>query len=242
MRFSSLSLLGILAVCGCIAAPVRAADKPTGRDVYWTAPDVADHPVNSIALLPPVTYDGNADHRKLIEDALGRALKASGHRWASPFIVKDNLMRAGGDSLQKVLRDKLLADPRVDSLDAPFLARTLRVRALLSVRADQMERLQLEPNQSGRPSTTVHLRGALVDSTGRLLWTASSIETAEGQRQEAGGNIIGVKASGLNNTAVGLTTSAPAFDEVLARVAQRWLVAFPQRPRPAGADSARTAP
>jgi len=223
------------------AAPAPAADKPKtgGNDLVWVSPDLASYPVASIAMLPVVMFNDNAEQRKLIESAVGQALKTSGHRWVSPFIVRDNLMHAGGDSLLKALNSKVLAAPRLDSLDAPFISRTLRARALLTVRADQMEQLQLEMNLSGRPTTTVQLRAALVDSTGRLLWAVSSTETLEGQRQEAGGNIIGIKASGLNTTAVGLSTSAPPFPEVLSKVAQRWALVFPQRAKP---DTARTSP
>lgn len=246
MRLSRLLPVGVLAaalatlVLTAPAAPVAAAEKPAGdaNDRFWVAPDLAQFPVTSIALLPIATYDDNAEHRKMIEAALGPALKGTGHRWVSSFLVRDKLMRTGGDSLAKALNDQLLADLRLDSLSAPFYSRTLRARALLTVRADQMERVELEPIQSGRPSTTVQLRAALVDSTGRLLWTAHSNETLLGQRQEAGGNIIGVKTSGINNTAVGLTTQAPLFPEVLGKIAARWGEAFP---RLAPADSARTA-
>ena len=239
MRQTRLISILLLALSLAAAAPAAAAEKKSGSDRIWTAPDLGAFPVASIALLPVATYDDNAEQRKLIESSLAPALKGSGHRWVPPFVVRDNLLRTGGDSLFKALQAKLLSTARLDSLDAPFFSRTLRARALLTVRADQMERVELEPTQSGRPSTTVQLRAALVDSTGRLLWTANSTETLEGARQEAGGNIIGVKASGLNNTAVGLTTSAPPFPEVLSKIAQRWAESFPQRARP---DSARTAP
>ena len=230
------SIVAVLALAA-LAGPVCAAEKNTPTDRFWTAPDFDRFPVTSIALLPPVTFDDNAEQRKMIEAAIGPALKGSGHRWVSAFAVRDHLMRAGGDSLLRALQAKLLAEPRLDSLDAPFISRTLHARALLTVRADQMERVELEPTQSGRPSTTVLLRAALVDSTGRLLWTAYSTETLLGQRQEAGGNIIGVNPSGINTTAVGLTTTAPIFPEVLSKIAQRWGEGFPQRAKP---DSART--
>jgi len=206
-----------------------AAEKKSVGDRYWTTPDPVLAGVGSIAMLPPATYDGNVENRKLVEVAVGQALKASGHRWASPFIIRDNLLRAGGDSLLKALNDKLLKEPRVDSLDAPFLCRTLRTRALLSVRVDQMERRELELGQSGRPATSVQLRGALVDSTGRLLWTGYSSETLEGAVQEAGGNVIGVRASGLNNTAVGGIIAAPLYQEVLGKIGKRWGEIFPKR-------------
>ena len=220
------------------AGTIPAAEKTTTADRVWTTPDLASLGFTSVALLPPATFDGNVENRKLVETALGQALKSSGHRWSSPFLVRDNLLKAGGDSLIKALHDKLLKGqvPRVDSLDAPYLSRVLRTRTILTVRVDQMERRELEPGQSGRPSTSIQLRGALVDSTGRLLWACRRSETIEGAQQQAGENIIGMKASGLNNTAVGLTQAAPLYQEVLGKIGVRWGEAFPRR---AAADSSR---
>jgi hypothetical protein len=225
-------------------APSPAQENKSSTDRVWTAPDLASFPVASIAMLSPALYDDNAEHRRMIENAIAPALKGSGHRWVSPFLVRDNLMRAGGDSLSQALNQKLLASPRVDSLDAPFLSRTLRARALFTVRADQMERVELEVGQAGRPRTTVRLHAALVDSTGRLLWSANSSETLEGSRQEASGNVIGVRTSTLNPTAVGLTTTAPMFPEVLSKIATRWGAEFPKRAKAAGAkhDAAKGSP
>lgn len=208
-----------------------AATRSTA-DHVWMAPDIANYPVGSIALLPPATFDGSVDARKLVETAVGQALKGSGHRWVSAFLVRDYLLKAGGDSLGKALTQKLLKNPRIDSLDAPFVSRTLRARALLTVRVDQLERRELEAGQTGRPSTTAQLRAALVDSTGRLLWTVYSNETLEGPQQEAESNVIGVKASGLNNEGIGNTTAAPPFMEVLSKVCQRWADSFPKRAAP----------
>lgn len=228
------SITGPLAVAFLFALvpAALAAEKKGAGDRFWTAPDFATYPVTSIALLPPATYDGNLEARKHVEVAVGAALKGSGHRWASPFLVRDYLLKAGGDSLLKAVNDKLLKNPRVDSLDAPFLARATRTRALLTVRVDQLERRELELDQSGKPSTTAQLRAALVDSTGRLLWTVSTSETVEGAHQEAGANVIGVKASGLNTTSVGNTSAAPPFQEVLLKICRRWAEAFPARPAP----------
>jgi len=185
-------------------------------------------------MLPAATIDGNADSRRLVEQAVGQALKGSGHRWVSPFLVRDVIVRNGGDSLAKAINDRLIKNPRVDSLDAPRLSRMFRARALLTVRVDEMERLELEANQSGRPTTSIQLRAALVDSTGRLLWTMASSETMEGPQQDPNANVIGVKASGLNNTAVGGISPAPTYQEVLAKMCARWADVFPKR---AAADS-----
>jgi hypothetical protein len=228
-----VSLAFVLAAVALAAAPpARAAVKKGLGDTFWTAPDIAQYPATTIAMLPPATYDGSIEARKMVESAVGQALKGSGHRWVSPFLVNDYLFKAGGDSLTKALRDKLLKNPRLDSLDAPFVSRTLRARAVLTVRIDEMERRELEAGQSGHPTTTVQLRAALVDSTGRLLWTAYSNETLEGAQQDADANIIGVKASGLNTQGVGNTTSAPPYQEVLLKICQRWVEPFPKPARP----------
>lgn len=228
---SSIVPMLFAAIFGVVAfAHAAKKDNPSGAQ-FWVAPDLAAYPVKSIAMLPAAAFDGSIENRRLVESAVGLALRGSGHRWLSPTSVRDMLMRTGSDSLGKALNDKLLnqKEPRLDSLDAPFVSRTLRARALLSVRIDQMERRELEPGQSGRPTTSVHLRAALVDSTGRLLWTVNSNQTQEGAQQEAQGNVIGVKASGLNNSAVGGTSEAPLFQEVLLQICTRWAEQFPKK-------------
>lgn len=230
MRIARLVLVALTA--GLLAAMALAADRKSTGDQFWLAPDFATFPVNSIAMLPPALFDGHFENRRLVENAVGQALRGSGHRWVSPFLIRDVMMKNGGDSLTQAINEKLLRTPRLDSLDAPRLSRLLRTRAILTVRVDQMERRELEPGQSGRPATTVHLRAALVDSTGRLLWTASSTETLEGAQQDADANVIGVKASGLNNQGIGNTSAAPAFQEVLTKLCARWKEPFPKRALP----------
>ena len=235
-RIAPVSLL--LLALAALAASAAKKGAPSG-DIAWTAPDIDRYAVSSIAMLPPATYDGSAEARKLVEQAVGQALKGSGHRWVSPFLVRDVIIKNGGDSLAKAINDKLLKDPRVDSLDAPRLSRMFRARALLTVRVDEWERRELEANQSGRPSTSIQLRAALVDSTGRLLWTLASNETVEGAQQDAGGNVIGVKSSGLNTQAIGTVVPAPTYPEVLAKMGLRWTEAFPRRAAPDSSGSAR---
>ena len=238
MRLSRVVFVSFLFLALAALAATAGKQAAASGDRPWTAADIDRYPVASIAMLPPATYDGSAEARKLVEQAVGQVLKGSGHRWVSPFLVRDQLMKNGGDSLAKAINDKLLKDPRLDSLDAPRLSRMLRARALLTVRVDEMERRELELDQSGRPSTSIQLRAALVDSTGRLLWTLASSETVEGAQQEAGANVIGVKSSGLNTTPVGNTVPAPTYQEVLAKMCLRWPDYFPKRAAP---DSSGTA-
>lgn len=234
MRAARLVPIGLVFLGLAALAFAAAKEKAAQGDRWWTTPDIKNYPVASIAMLPPATYDGNVDSRKQVELAVGQALKGSGHRWVSPFLVRDDIVKNGGDSLAKALNDKILKDPRLDSLDAPRMSRLFHARALLTVRVDEMERRELEADQSGRPTTSIRLRAALVDSTGRLLWTIASSENMEGAQQEPGGNVIGVKESGLNNTAVGAISPAPTYQEVLTKMCLRWTDAFPKR---AAADS-----
>lgn len=242
LRTRSCIVPMLLAATLTVVAFTHAAskDKLSGTQ-FWAAPDLAAYPVKSIAMLPAAAFDGSVENRRLVESAVGQALRGSGHRWLSPTSVRDLLMRMGSDSLGKALNGKLLKQkaPRLDSLDAPFVSRTLRARAILSVRIDQMERRELEPGQSGRPTTSVLLRAALVDSTGRLLWTVNSSQTLEGSQQETQGNVIGVKVSGLNNSAVGGTSAAPLFQEVLLQICTRWAEQFPKQVVPDTAGTAK---
>lgn len=237
MRRSRVVVLVLLALSGPVLRAAAAGKQTLSGDRVWTAPDIARYPGSSIAMLPPATYDGSVEASKQVEQAVGQALKGSGHRWVSPFLIRDIIMKSGGDSLSKPIVDKLLKDPRIDSLDAPRLSRLFRARALLTVRVDEMERRELEADQSGRPSTSIQLHAALVDSTGRLLWTMDSNETMEGPPQDANANIIGMKVSGLNNTPVGNISAAPAYPEVLSKMCARWTDVFPKRAAPDSSGS-----
>ena len=237
MRAARLVPIGLMFLGLAALAFAAAKEKAAQGDRWWTTPDIKNYPVASIAMLPPATYDGNVDSRKQVELAVGQALKGSGHRWVSPFLVRDDIVKNGGDSLAKALNDKILKDPRLDSLDAPRMSRLFHARALLTVRVDEMERRELEADQSGRPTTSIRLRAALVDSTGRLLWTMDSNETMEGPPQDANANIIGMKVSGLNNTPVGNISAAPAYPEVLSKMCARWTDVFPKRAAPDSSGS-----
>src|SRR5262249_5637828 len=154
-----------------------------------------------IAVLPIATYDGNLQAAVMTEQALGQALRASGYRWVGSSSARDLLrVQVGGDSLLKLLTTRLLSDPRPDSLLAPRLCAMLRCDALLATRVDQWQQTTLEWNQSGKPSTTVELHAALVDTTGALLWSAAGSRTTEGPEQDANAALMGVKGSGLERT------------------------------------------
>ena len=242
MRWPAILAVTSLAVLA--ASPAHAAKKDKTPDRVWTHPEFASFGVDRIAMVPVATYDGNLQAVSLVEGALGQALRSTGYRWIGSMSVRD-IMRAqpGGDSLLKVVAAKLLTNPRTDSLAAPRVCGMLRCDALLSVRVDQWEQRTPEWNQSGTPTTSVQLRAALVDSLGRLLWSAASSQTSEGPYFDANAGIRGVKDSGLDRTPITGQGGAPTYREVVTSVVARWAPLFPVKPAPpaTAADSAAVA-
>ncbi len=211
--------------------PCAQAQKSARKvDLFTLAPDFAQYGVQSVAFLPVATFDGSLEARRLTEGIVGQTLRGAGYRWVGPSLTKEWIARAGGDSLLKALNDQLLKNPRLDSLQAGMLARTCRARALLTVRVDQFERRELDFNQSGRPATSVSLKASLVDSTGRLLWSAAGSETMEGPFQDPTAMPVGVKSSGLTNQPINAQAGAPSYLEVLSTLLTRWAGQFPPKP------------
>lgn len=243
-RITSSATLACVALLA-LSLPAAGADKKGKKlDLVWTHPQIDSIRLRSIALLPAATYDNDIRAEKEIEEAWGPVARATGHRWYYSTMTKDLLRRAfGGDSVLTALRKSVLKDVRVDSLSARALCAKLRTSAVLSIRADQWSQLEMEFNQTGKPSTTVQIRGALVDSTGRLLWSASGSETGEGPMHEATSGTLGVKSSGLGTQAVTGQGGAPTFQEVLLPLFTRWSGSFPsQATPPAPAAPPATAP
>ena len=223
-------------------SPAAAADKKgrkdTKLDLFWTHPEIAAHGLRSVALLPAATYDNDLKAEKEVEIAWGPLARSTGYRWFFSTMSKDLLRRAfGGDSMLAAVRKGVLKDGRVDSLSARALCQALRVSAVLTMRADQWEQIQMDWNQTGKPSTTVQMKAALVDSSDRLLWTASGSETGEGPMHQGDSGTLGVKSSGLGLQAVTGQGGAPSYQEVLTPLFTRWIAGFPARPEPAAAPA-----
>jgi hypothetical protein len=213
-----------LPMLGALAAPAGAAPKPTkGGDVIWIHPSYAEIGIPSIAFLPTASYDDNTKSEKMVESMFPQALRGSGYRWISPISSKDLIRSSLGESALTALDRGILKSARIDSLSANRVCRALRTAALLSTRVDLFEQIQVESNQSGKPSTTLQLHAALVDSTGRLLWSAAGSETAEGQYHDP----TGAKSSGLDAQSAAGEAGAPSFDEVATRLFARWAAHFP---------------
>src|SRR5262249_22101728 len=153
--------------------------------------------VRDIALLPVVSFDRNQQAQLTVERFWGQLFGRNGYRWLSATFSRERL-HAAGDSVQKAYEGPGRRSARVDSTLAPELSRALRARGLLTVRVDSYEKVEVEPTQSGRASTTIWLKAALVDSTGALLWSISGSERLEGQPYDpATGSAMGVNPTEL---------------------------------------------
>jgi hypothetical protein len=219
-----------------LAAPALAEKGPRKMDLFWKSPEFAAYEPRSIAMLPAATYDGSTEARQTVEAAVAKAFREKGYRWTSALVTRDRMMKAGGDSLVKALNGQLLKNPRLDSLEAPAYARMMVANALLTIRVDRYEQYKLEVYQSGKPTTTVGLTAALVDSSGRLLWTASGVENAEGVYYTAGSSQLDRNPAALTDR-VTPQGGPPSYVETLSKLLVRWVPEFPAK-TPAPADTA----
>ena len=242
--FTARPLLAAAVLVLGIATLAHAADKKKkGGDAIWTNPAFASAGVTSIAMLPPASFDHDASAEKIADAGLGAAVRGTTYRWVSAASSRSLISAGpGGDSLLKVVGARLLETGRVDSLTAPTLCKRTRTNALLTLRVDRWEQMKLEFNQAGKPTTTIQLTAALVDSAGRLLWTAAGSEVAEGPYHDPNANVLGVNSSGLANTPVTGQGGPPEFSEVLNTLLARWTPQFPVKAGSAPVPAAGSSP
>ena len=228
-RFVAAGATAAALLAALLAHGALARDGTRSPDLIWAHPRFDSLGVQSVALLPAVSYDKNRRNEGFVENQFAKALQPTGYRWMTPLVAREMIRSAAGDSGLAALNARVLSEGRVDSLTARRLCRALRTGALMSLRLDQFEQTQVDWNQSGKPTTTIRLRAALVDSAGRLLWSAAGGETGEGQYHEADAGMTGVKGSGLSTTPTTAQSGAPSFEDVSARLFARWMKRFPAR-------------
>ena len=222
MRFVP-ALAGVL-LSACALAAARPQRNP---EKIWTAADAA-RGVRSVAMLPPASYDHKLEAENLAGSLWGQAIRDAGYRWVSPNTARALIQAQAGDSALGLLQAGVLANGRCDSVLARTLASATRTSALLTLRVDRWDQNEIEWNQAGKPSTTVQITAALVDSTGRLLWSASGSETGEGPYHDPNANVIGVKSGDLGSNPLTGQGGPPAYAEVLTRLYARWSPQFPR--------------
>ena len=104
---------------------------------------------------------------------------------------------------------------------------------MLGLRVDQWEQQEVEWNQAGKPFTQVQLRASLVDSAGRLLWSAAGANKGEGSYNDPSNTgVAGVTVSGLDTKPITAQAGAPSYPEVVLPLFVRWVALFPAKPAP----------
>jgi len=159
---------GTLAAAACAFAVTGVSGKDSDR--VWIHPEIERFVVPRIAVLPAVPIEGGLDVCPFVEKRWTWAAGGSHLRWLPTVLARARLESGGQDSLLRQFAVDVLKAGRVDSTTAPALARALGVRGLLSLRIDRWRR-ENSPVR-GRTRAIVRLTGALVDSTGTLLWSA----------------------------------------------------------------------
>ena len=234
-----LAWLAAAAALALGAPGVGAASRDKAADHIWRHPDFARLAPGSIAMMPPSSFSNSFEAEKLADGVWGQGLRGTGYRWMSATSSRALLgAGAGGDSLLKAARESSVRHGRLDSLLARAVCRRLRVGAALTLHVDRWEQMKIEFNQSGKPTTTVALVAGLVDSTGRLLWSASGSETAEGPYHDPSAGVLGVKSSGLDTQPMTNQGGPPSYVEVLTSLVGRWATQFPRAAAPVGAVGA----
>lgn len=223
--------LACLTAAALLGTAPAAADDPGGRDLdlVHAHPALDTLALGRIAMLPAASFDRDLQNEKLVEGMLAMALRPTGHRWLSTTSTRTLLRTAtGNDSLLTVVREELLKNARFDSLTAIALCERLRSDAVLGIRVDRMEQVKLDATMSGKPSTTVQVKAALMDHRGRLLWTISGSEVGEGPYQSPSGNPFSTPGGGVNLNPTSSGIGPPSYEEVLPKLFGRWAERFPK--------------
>ena len=219
----------VVAGVGLSPAPGAAAPKK-GPDLIWTHPQAESLGIERIAMLPVVSFNGDLQAEKLVENVLASMLRETGFKWMTGSSTRVLLRNAApDDSMLTVVRDDVKESPPVDSLLAPILCGRFRTDAVLSVRIDRWEQLKLDPVQTGKPYTTMQVKAALVDSLGRLVWTASGAERGEGALYDPDRNPYQTPGGGVTTQSLANLPQPPTYREVAVLLFGRWKEQFPHR-------------
>ena len=228
-----------------LAIPAHAARQTHPVDQIWTRPNLSTIRLESVAMLPAVSFDGVGPAERHAEGELMKIIRDAGFRWITAPTTRDMLRRVANDSIVPALKPKLLETARIDSASTPAVCALLRVNGLITLRVDRAEQVSIQTDQSGTPSTTVYVHAAMVDSLGRLIWSASGENTLEGPYLQAaptsGSNILNTQ---LGNTPTQGKSNAPDWPEAFDPLFTRWRPSFPSRSafaggKPAAPDSTR---
>jgi hypothetical protein len=235
MRHAHTVTIAAAIIALAVSLPAVAAKKEKKVDRIWVHATFDSFKVERIAMLPAASYDKNSAAEQLVEGTFGQAIKGAGYRWISPLTTRELLRSSTGgtDSLLNLAKKSMLDAAQVDSVLAIEICNKLHVDALLEMRIDQWEKRELEYDQSGKSSTSIQIKAALMDSTGALLWTASGGQSADGPYHDANAGAIGLSGGSLTRSVLTGQGGAPEYLDVLNLILARWTPQFPSRTQPA---------
>lgn len=227
-----LAVLLLLVACTPTA---HAAKRDREIDHIDTNPNLPSIRLTAVAMLPAASYDNVGPAERHAEGELMKAIRGSGYRWITAPTTRDRLRDSGGDSLLKVVRERVLKSDTLGAALASDLCARLRVNGLITVLVERASQISIQSDQSGKPSTSVQVRAVLMDSLGTRVWRASGSEVLEGpeaQAQAAGG--AGGESRGLTPTSTQPRDNAPEWPLAYQPLFLRWAPTFPPRSSMAG--------
>ncbi|MGH7740758.1 MAG: hypothetical protein ACRENS_01915 [Candidatus Eiseniibacteriota bacterium] len=228
-------LLGTALVMLTAASGSKDTRRPAG-DLVFTHPQYAQLAPASIAMLPAASFDSNSERERVLAVTWAANFGSKGYRWMSATTSRAMLSSdSTGLALMAAARGAVLKQARLDSTIAQRMCRKLRVQAVLGVRLDGWDSQTIDTAESGKPWSRAYVRAALIDSTGRLLWSAEGSETVDGLEHTAVSNATGIESSSPHRDFATGEGAPPSPQEVFQRIAIRWAAVFP--PHPAPADS-----
>ena len=234
----------LLLTIAVLATPAYSARQTHPVDQIWTRSNLSTIRIESVAMLPALSYDGVGPAERHAEGELMKIIRDAGFRWVTAPTAREMLRRVSNDSVIPALKAQLLENARVDSAKTAAVCAYLRVNGLITVRVDRAEQISIQTDQSGKPSTTVYVHAAMVDSLGRLIWTASGTNTLEGPYLSAAPTGSNVMTTQLGNTPTQTKINAPDWPDAFDPLFTRWRPSFPSRSAfaggaPAAADTTK---
>ena len=217
------------------------SDAATHPDRVWLRADRAAHPVREVAVLPVVNVIDDGRPPAFVEDRVNPYFcDRLSYVWIDPPGARALLVRRTRHPYSELdsLSRQIWRWGHVDSTTASAVAHQLEVQSVLCIRIDRWERLDLRDPH--RMRAMVEMEAALVDSSGALLWTVWSDQTAPTSLEEQRDLSEAAGLGGAPAVVVGPTRSsewgvpalnsyrrwAPDFDQCVSKIFGRWAAAF----------------
>lgn len=237
----ALSLCCAIAVAAIAVSGCGTAGKMTPKaDTVFLVPDYASRGIGTVALLPMANTTGEADAEKILGNALESQLA---DRTDYEFMTVERLRRKAqvvglSDGLESLQRQWVQTREFNAGLSRK-LADELEVDAFLVGEITKWDKKDLQPQETGYPSSEVSVRVHLMEArTGEKLWEATADRIVKGQYYDPTDQEVTqfVDDAGIVRGSGGKpvqTIEAPSIREVADEVAADLAMAIPEKTAPA---------